>query len=49
MNYTFYWECDCRLWPTMTFMGETTCSKCGRPTISHMSRFLREQLEEGQE
>jgi len=36
-------KCDCRLWPTMTFMGETTCSKCGEPTETHLTRFVREQ------
>jgi len=36
-------KCICKRWPTMTFMGETICSKCGEPTETHLARFVREQ------
>ena len=33
-------KCDCRRWPTRTFMGETTCTKCGEPTTKHINKLL---------
>jgi hypothetical protein len=38
-------KCDCKRWPTWTFGGKTICAKCGEPTETHLTRFVREQEE----